>query len=122
MDPEFVETILQVIRYDFNVPRARALDILIRLNEFNSLRETATAALISVISSHERLSSPFLMVAQELEHQVDCASLNICRDVLESEITPEPSPTGIRWMVALWCLKLPCPWRICSSCTRGQSK
>ena len=46
----------------------------------------------SVLSEHPRLSSPFLAVARGLENQVDCASLNICRDVLEREILAHALP------------------------------
>ena len=98
-DPEFVEVMLQVTRYDFFLfleesdsftYRLRLLEtaikILVRFTHLDSLKEAAISALTSVLSEHPRLSSPFLVVAQALEDQVDCASLNICRDVLEREI------------------------------------
>ena len=105
-DPEFVDVMLQVTRYDFFFlveeefdpfterlgELERTVDILVRLTELESLRETAVAALISVLSWHERLSGPFLIAARGLENQVDCASLNICRDVLESEIYARALP------------------------------
>ena len=104
-DPEFVEAILQVTRYDFfflveddhpakprKVPLERALYLLVRLTRMESLKEAAVAALTSVLSWHERLSGPFLMAARGLENQVDCAGLNICRDVLESEIYARALP------------------------------
>ena len=109
-DPEFVDVMLQVTRYDFFflieedhpfTPRLRLLEttvqILVRLTQLDSLREAAIAALISVLSEHERLSSPFLVAAQGLENQVDCASLNICRDVLESEILAQAVPNTYRF-------------------------
>ncbi len=98
-DPEFVNVMLQVTRYDFfflseedhpskprKTPLERVLYVLARLTRLESLRETAVTALTSVLSWHQRLSGPFLIAAKGLEDQVDCASLNICRDVLESEI------------------------------------
>ena len=109
-DPEFVEVMLQVSRYDFFflieedhpfTPRLQLLEttvqILVRLTQLDSLREAAIAALISVLSEHERLSSPFLAVARALENQVDCASLNICRDVLEGEILAQAVPNTHRF-------------------------
>ena len=109
-DPEFVDVMLQVTRYDFFflieedhsfTPRLRLLEttvqILIRLTQLDSLREAAIAALISVLSEHERLSSPFLVAARGLENQLDCASLNICRDVLESEILAQALPNTYRF-------------------------
>ena len=98
-DPEFVDALLQVTRYDFfflvednhpykvrMVSLERAIHVLVRLTRLESLRETAVAALTSVLSWHERFSGPFLIAARGLENQVDCASLNICRELLESEI------------------------------------
>ena len=109
-DPEFVDVMLQVSRYDFFflveddhpfAPRLRLLEttvqILVRLTQLDSLREAAIAALISVLSEHERLSSPFLVAVQGLENQVDCASLNICRDVLESEVLAQALPNTHRF-------------------------
>ncbi len=109
-DPEFVDVMLQVTRYDFFflieedhpfTPRLRLLEttiqILVRLTQLDSLREAAIAALISVLSEHERLSSPFLVAARGLENQADCASLNICRDVLESEILARALPNTYRF-------------------------
>ena len=66
--------------------------LLVRLTRLDSLKEAAVAALTSVLSWHERLSGPFLMAARGLENQADCASLNICRDVLESEIYARALP------------------------------
>ncbi len=74
-----------------------AIQILVRLTQFDSLREAAIAALTSVLSEHERLSSPFLVAALGLENQVDCASLNICRDVLEGEILAQAVPNTYRF-------------------------
>ena len=104
-DPEFVEVMLQVTRYDFFffleesdsfTYRLRLLEtaikILVRFTHLDSLREAAISALISILSEHPRLSSPFLAVARALENQVDCASLNICRDVLEREILAQALP------------------------------
>ena len=104
-DPEFVEVMRQVTRYDFfflveedhpwkpgKAPLEKAVHILVRLTRLESLRESAVAALTSVLSWHERLSGPFLIAARGLENQVDCASLNICRDVLESEIYARALP------------------------------
>ena len=109
-DPEFVDVMLQVSRYDFFflieedhpfTPRLELLEtavqILVRLTQLDSLREAAIAALISVLSEHERLSSLFLAVALALENQVDCASLNICRDVLEGEILAQAVPNIYRF-------------------------
>ncbi len=108
--PEFVDALLQVTRYDFYflvdenhpfTPRLdfleRAIRILIRLTGLDSLREPAVAALTSVLSWHERLSSPFLIAAKALEDKVDCASLNICRDVLEEEILAQAVPNTYRF-------------------------
>ena len=104
-DPGFVEVMLQVTRYDFFffleesdsfTYRLRLLEtaikILVRFTHLNSLKEAAISALTSVLSEHPRFSSPFLAVAQALENQVDCASLNICRDVLEREILAQALP------------------------------
>ena len=79
-DPEFVEVMLQVTRYDFFflieedhpfTPRLHLLEtavqILVRLTQLDPLREAAIAALTSVLSHHERLSSPFLVAARGLE-------------------------------------------------------
>ena len=109
-DPEFVDAMLQVTRYDFyflvdennpNTPRLhfleRAIRILIRLTGVDSLRESAVAALTSVLSWHERLSNPFLIAAKGLEDQVECESLNICRDVLEEEILAQAVPNTYRF-------------------------
>ena len=98
-DTEFVDVLLQVTRYDFYflgedhlfTPRLGLLEgvvkTLARLTEWTDLREQALSALTSVLSWHERLSSPFLTAARALENQeADCTSLNICRDALESEI------------------------------------
>ena len=71
--------------------------ICVRLTQLDSLREAAIAALTSVLSEHERLSSPFLVAARGLENQADCASLNICRDVLESEILARALPNTYRF-------------------------
>ena len=104
-DPEFVEVIRQVTRYDFfflteedhpykpgKAPLEKAVQVLVRLTRLESLRESAVAALTSILSWHERLSGPFLIAARGLENQVDCTSLNICRDVLESEIYARALP------------------------------
>ncbi|MDE2706370.1 MAG: collagenase, partial [Gemmatimonadota bacterium] len=104
-DPEFVGVMLQVTRYDFFffleesdsfTYRLRLLEtaikILVRFTHLDSLKEAAISALTSVLSEHPRLSSPFLTVARALENQVDCASLNICRDVLEREILAQALP------------------------------
>ena len=104
-DPEFVEVMLQVTRYDFFLfleesdsftYRLRLLEeaikILVRFTQLDSLKEAAISALTSILSEHPRLSSPFLAVARALENQVDCASLNICRDVLEREILAHALP------------------------------
>ena len=104
-DPEFVEVMLQVTRYDFFLfleesdsftYRLRLLEtaikILVRFTHLDSLKEAAISALISILFEHPRLSSPFLAVARALENQVDCASLNICRDVLEREILAQALP------------------------------
>ncbi len=110
-DPEFVDVMLQVTRYDFFFfveeefdPREerlvlleKAVHILVRLTRLESLKESAVAALTSVLSWHERLSSPFLVAARGLENQVDCSSLNICRDVLESEIFARGLPNTYRF-------------------------
>ena len=109
-DPEFVEVMLQVTRYGFfffleesDPQTARlhlletAVQILVQLTRFNSLREAAIAALTSVISEHERLSSGFLVAARGLEDQVDCTILNICRDVLEEEILARAVPNLYRF-------------------------
>ena len=104
-DPEFVDVMLQVTRYDFfflleddhpYTPRLRmlqmAVEILVRLVDQASLRQSAIDALASVLSWHERLSTGFLVAAQGLENQVDCASLDICRDALEEEILTQALP------------------------------
>ena len=104
-DPEFVEVMLQVTRYDFFflieedhpfTPRLHLLEtavqILVRLTQLDRLREAAIAALTSVLSHHERLSSPFLVAARGLENQVSCASLNICSDGLAREILVQALP------------------------------
>ncbi len=104
-DPEFVEVMLRVTRYDFFflieedhpfTPRLHLLEtavqILVRLTQLDPLREAAIAALTSVLSHHERLSSPFLVAARGLENEINCASLNICRDVLEREILAQALP------------------------------
>ena len=110
-DPEFVDVMLQVTRYDFfflveeefdpNSERLgvleRTVNILVRLTELDSLRGAAIGALTSVLSYHERLSGPFLVAARGLENQVDCASLNICRDVLEREILTQAVPKTHRF-------------------------
>ena len=74
-----------------------AVDILGRLTHLDSLREAAIAALTSVLSEHEPFSSPFLAAVRALENQVDCASLNICRDVLEREILAQAVPNTYRF-------------------------
>ena len=104
-DTEFVDVLLQVTRYDFYflgedhpfTPRLglleRVVKILTRLTGLDPFEEQALSALTSVLSWHERLSSPFLMAAKALENQeLDCTSLNICRDVLESEIYTRSLP------------------------------
>ena len=111
-DPEFVEIMLQVTRYDFFLFLEEsdpfmstywlrllewAIQILIRLTQLEGQREAAVAALISVLSDHEPLSSPSLIVIRELENQVDCASLNICRDDLEREILAQAVPNTYRF-------------------------
>ena len=109
-DLEFVEVMLQVTRYDFfffleesdsYTYRLRLLEeaikILVRFTQLDSLKEAAISALTSVLSEHPRLSSPFLAVARALENQVDCASLNICRDVLEREILAQALPNTYRF-------------------------
>ena len=109
-NPEFVDVILQVTRYDFYflvdersafTPRLlfleRAVRILIRLAAMDRLRDPAVAALTSVLSWHERLSSSFLVAAKGLEDLVDCESLNICREVLEREILAQAVPNTYRF-------------------------
>ena len=109
-DPEFVEVMLQVTRYDFfffleeSDPftyRLRlleeAMQILVRLIQLDSIKEAAISALTSILSEHQRLSGPFLLAARSLENQVDCASLNICRDVLEREILAQALPNTYRF-------------------------
>ena len=109
-DAEFVEVMLQVTRYDFFFyasdpdpyhTRIRylneAIDILVRLTRVESLRESAITALETVLSEHERLSSAFLVAAKGLEDQVDCQSLNICREVLVGEILPRAVPDIYRF-------------------------
>ena len=104
-DLEFVEVMLQVTRYDFFLFLEEsdsftyrlslletAIKILVRFTHLDSLKEAAISALISILSEHPRLSSPFLVAAQGLENQVDCASLNICRDVLKREILAHALP------------------------------
>ena len=106
-DPEFVEIILQITRYDFffvfeesdpfmftywQRQIEQAIKILVRLAQLDSQREAAVTALISVLSEHDPLSSPSLTVIRALENQVDCASLNICRDDLEREILAQAVP------------------------------
>ena len=104
-DTEFVDVLLQVTRYDFYflgedhpfTPRLglleRVVKILARFTGWTHLREQALSALTSVLSWHERLSSPFLIAAKVLENQEgDCTSLNICRDALESEIYARALP------------------------------
>ena len=103
-DPEFVDVLLQVTRYDFYflmednpfTPRLGLLEtavhMLVRLTRLDSLREAGVAALTSVLAEHERLSSPFLIAARGLESQVDCLSLDICRDELEIEILARALP------------------------------
>ncbi len=110
-DSEFVDVMLQVTRYDsfFLIKEEidpfmerlglleKSIDILIRLTHVGSLREAAIDALASVLSEHERLSSLFLVAARGLENQVDCANLNICRDVLEREILAQAVPNTYRF-------------------------
>ena len=104
-DTEFVDVLSKITRYDFFflieetnpfTPRLgmleRVVRLLARLREWTVLREPSVSALVSLLSWHERLSSPFLIAAKALENQVDCASLNICRDVLESEIYDRSLP------------------------------
>ena len=104
-DLEFVEVMLQVTRYDFFFfieesdsftyrlsLLETAIKILVRFTHLDSLKEAAISALISILSEHPRLSSPFLVAARGLENQVDCASLNLCRDVLEREILAQALP------------------------------
>ena len=109
-DPGFVDALLHVTRYDFfflvdennpYTPRLHSLEyavrILTRLAGIDGVRESAVAALTSVLSWHERLSSPFLIAAKALESQVDCESLNICRDVLEREVIARAVPNTYRF-------------------------
>ena len=109
-DPEFVDAMLQVTRYDFyflvdenhpNTPRLGQLETVVkmlgRLTWVDSLREPALTALTSVLSWHERLSNPFLIAAKGLEDLVECESLNICRDVLEEEILAQAVPNTYRF-------------------------
>ena len=109
-DPEFIEVILHVTRYDFFFfvseddpfnSRIRflneAIDTLVRLTWVESSRESAIAALETVLSEQERLSSAFLVAAKGLESHVDCESLNICREVLEEEILVRAVPNIYRF-------------------------
>ena len=111
-DPEFIDVMLKVIRYDFfffledeeSDPFTQRLGLLetavqtlVFLIQDDRSREAAISALTSVISEHERLSSAFLVAARGLENQVDCASLNICRDTLEREILTQALPNTHRF-------------------------
>ena len=109
-DPEFIEVMLRVTRYGFfffvseNDPfhtrigyLNEAIDILVRLTWVESSRESAIAALQTVLSEQDRLSSAFLVAAKGLESHVDCESLNICREVLEEEILVRAVPNTYRF-------------------------
>ena len=109
-DAEFIEVMLQVTRYDFffyvsetDLSNTRigylngVIDILVRLTRVESSRETAITALETVLSEQDRLSSPFLWAARGLEDQVDCESLNICREVLEGELLARAVPDSYRF-------------------------
>ena len=108
-DPGFIEVMLQVTGYDFFFvseddpfnARVRYLtqvvDNLVRLTREESSRESAIAALETVLSERERLSSPFLVAAKGLEDLVDCQSLNICREALEEEIHARALPNTYRF-------------------------
>ena len=109
-DPEFVEVMLRITRYDFFflieedhpfTPRLQLLEtavqILVRLTQLDSIKEAAISALTSILSEHKRLSSPFLVAARGLENEINCASLNICRDVLEREILAHALPNTYRF-------------------------
>ena len=111
-DPEFIDVMQQVTRYDFFffledeesdpfTQRLRLLETavqtLVLLTQDDRSREAATSALISVLDEHPRLSSAFLVAARGLENQVDCANLNICRDVLEREILTRALPNTYRF-------------------------
>ena len=106
-DTEFVDVLLRVSRYDFYflgedhpfTPRLAMLESVVKmiahlLESVPLLREQALSGLISVLSWHERFSSPFLLAARVLvdQEEVDCTSLNICRDVLEGEIYARALP------------------------------
>ncbi len=98
-DPGFIEAILRVTRYDFFFYLDgddrfherieyldQAVDVLVRLAQETSSRESAISALKAIVAEQERLSSAFLVAAKALEGRVDCGSLNICREVIEREI------------------------------------
>ncbi len=109
-DPEFIEVMLHVTGYGFFFlvseddpfnSRIRflneAIDILVRLTWVESSRESAIAALETVLSEQDRLSSAFLVAAKGLESHVDCESLNVCREVLEEEILVRAVPNTYRF-------------------------
>ena len=109
-DPRFIEVILQVTRYGFFFyvseddpfyERIRylngAIDILASLIWVERSRESALAALETILSEHERLGSAFMVAAKALEDHVDCVSLDICREVLEEEIFARALPDTYRF-------------------------
>ena len=115
-DPEFVDVMLQVSRYDYFflleedhpfTPRLglleTAVEILARLAEQASSSEAAISALTSVLSWHERLGTAFLVAARALENRVDCASLDICGTCWRKRYAPRASPTPTASTMASWC-------------------
>ena len=96
-DPDIVAALLQAALYDFLDPDAlylleNATRELGRLTAVASLQGDVVTALTSVLTAYERLSSPFLLAAESLEEHVDCQELDVCRQVLEAEITERVFP------------------------------
>ena len=101
-DTEIVDILLQATGYDFLYPDneyllENAIRELGRLAAVDALEDAVIAALLSILPKYERLSGPFMVVAENLEDRVNCETWNICRDVLESEIIARVFPHTYRF-------------------------
>ena len=100
--PDIVDILLQATGYDFLYPDneyllENAIRELGRLAAVDALEDTVIAALLSILPKYERLSGPFMVVAEKLEDRGNCETWNICRDVLESEIIARVFPHTYRF-------------------------
>ena len=99
-NPEIVESLLQVTRYtevDSGRLAIKATGILGRLAALPDLEDAAIGALTTIVQDSERFSSPFITAVENLEKLIDCNSLNICREVLRSELYDRLFPNNHRF-------------------------